>query len=135
MIIVVPFINSTGLAIVARRICAVVIFYPKKPKSCHHKLVVFTSFWSWLLNVSSVLSWLLNVSSVLSCLLKVYSIFELHSERFLGCYCVVDMLKVYGTTDFLILFFYVSEISLLLRSTLMRFFVVQTFSFLKTVWG
>ena len=36
-----------------KRICSVVIFCPKK--SCH-KLVVSTSFWSWLLNASSVLT-------------------------------------------------------------------------------
>ena len=36
-----------------KRICAVMIFCPK---ICRHKLVVSTSFWSWLLNVSSVLT-------------------------------------------------------------------------------
>ena len=31
-----------------------VIFFSEK--SCRHKMVVSTSFWSWLLNVSSVLT-------------------------------------------------------------------------------
>ena len=53
MFIVVPFIKSTGLAIVAEANlrCGDLL----SEKSCH-KLVVFTSFWSRLLNVSSVLT-------------------------------------------------------------------------------
>ena len=52
--IVVPIINSTGLAIVAEADlrCGDFLF----EKSCRHKLVVSTSFWSRLLNVSSVLT-------------------------------------------------------------------------------
>ena len=46
LFIVVPFISSTGLAIVAEADLSCVNFLPEK--SCH-KLVVSTSFWSWLL--------------------------------------------------------------------------------------
>ena len=53
VIIVVPFIRSTGLAIVAEADSLCGIFLSEK--SCH-KLVVSTSFWSRLLNVSSVLT-------------------------------------------------------------------------------
>ena len=49
--IVDPFINSTGLAIVAEADLRCGDFLSEK--ICH-KLVVSTSFWSWLLNVSSV---------------------------------------------------------------------------------
>ena len=52
--IVVPFINSTGLAIVAEADLRCGEFLSEK--SCRHKLVVSTSFWYWLLNVSSVLT-------------------------------------------------------------------------------
>ena len=52
--IVAPFISSTGLAIVAEADLLCVSYFPEK--ICRHKLVVFTSFWSWLLNVSSVLT-------------------------------------------------------------------------------
>ena len=48
----VPFINSTGLAIVAKADLCCGEFLSEK--SCCHKLVVSISFWSWLLNVSSV---------------------------------------------------------------------------------
>ena len=51
--IVVPFISSTGLAIVAEANLRCGDFLSEK--SCH-KLVVSTSFWSWLLSVSSVLT-------------------------------------------------------------------------------
>ena len=54
MFIVVPFINSTGLAIVAEVDFRCGDFLSKE--SCRHKLVVSTSFWSWLLNASSVLT-------------------------------------------------------------------------------
>ena len=53
MFIVVPFISSIGLAIVAEADFRCGDFLSEK--SCH-KLVVSTSFWSWLLNVSSVLT-------------------------------------------------------------------------------
>ena len=51
--IVVPFINSTGLAIVAEADLRCDDFLSEK--NCQ-KLVVSTSFWSWLLNVSSILT-------------------------------------------------------------------------------
>ena len=54
MFIVVPFISSTRLAIVAEAdLCC---GYFLSEKSCRHKLVVSTSFWSWLLIISSVLT-------------------------------------------------------------------------------
>ena len=49
----VPFINSTGLAIVAEAELRCGDFLSEK--NCH-KLVVSTSFWSWLLNNFSVLT-------------------------------------------------------------------------------
>ena len=55
---VVPFLNSTGLAIVAEADLRCGDFLSEKV--CRYKLVVSTSFWSWL--------WLLNVSSVLASL-------------------------------------------------------------------
>ena len=54
MFIVAPFIDSTDLAIVAEADLRCGDFLSKK--SCRHKLVVFTGFWSWLLNVFSVLT-------------------------------------------------------------------------------
>ena len=51
--IVVPFINSTGLAIVAEADLRCGDFLSEK--NCQ-KAVVSTSFWSWILNVSSVLT-------------------------------------------------------------------------------
>ena len=38
-------------------------------KSCRHKLVVFTSFWSWLLNVSSVLTSLKYTATIFGLLM------------------------------------------------------------------
>ena len=52
MFIVVPFINSTGLAIVTEADLRCGDFLSEK--SSRHKLVVSTSFWYWLLNASSV---------------------------------------------------------------------------------
>ena len=52
--IVVPFISSTGLAIVAEAELRCGDFLSEK--ICRHKLVVSTSFWSWLMSVSSVLT-------------------------------------------------------------------------------
>ena len=54
MLIVAPFIDSTVLAIVAQADLRCGDFLSEK--SCRHKLVVFTGFWSLLLNVSSVLT-------------------------------------------------------------------------------
>ena len=62
MFVVVPFINSTGSAIVAEAELRCGEF--SSEKSCRHKLVVSTSFWSWLLNVSSVLTSLKNAATV-----------------------------------------------------------------------
>ena len=53
MFIVVPFIRSTGLVIVAEADLLCGSFLSEK--SCHN-LVVSISFWSWLLNASSVLT-------------------------------------------------------------------------------
>ena len=49
MFIFVPFLNSTGLAIVAEVDLRSGDFLSEK--SCRYKLVVSTSFWSWLLKV------------------------------------------------------------------------------------
>ena len=51
---VVPFLNSTGLAIVAEADLRCGDFLSEKVS--RYKLVVSTSFWSWLLIVSSVLT-------------------------------------------------------------------------------
>ena len=67
MFIVIRFISSTGFALVAQADlrCGESL----SEKSCRHKLLVSTSFWYWLLNVSSVfislkytatLFWLVN---------------------------------------------------------------------------
>ena len=52
MFIVVPFINSAELAIVAEADLHCGEFFSEK--SCRHNLVVSLSFWYWLLNVFSV---------------------------------------------------------------------------------
>ena len=71
MFIVVPIINSAWLAIVAEEDSRCGDFLSEE--SCRHKLVVSTSFWSWLLNVSSVLRslkytatvfWVVNALSI-----------------------------------------------------------------------
>ena len=49
----VPFLKSTGLAIVAEADLGCDGFLSKLQIGCY-KLVVSTSFWSWLLKVSSV---------------------------------------------------------------------------------
>ena len=51
---VVPFIGSTGLAIIAEADLRCGVFLSEK--NCRHKLVVSTSFWYWLLNVFSFLT-------------------------------------------------------------------------------
>ena len=53
MFIVVPLISSTRLAIVAEADLLYGNFLSEKN---YHKLVVSISFWSWLLNASSVLT-------------------------------------------------------------------------------
>ena len=62
MFVVVPFINSTGSAIVAEAELRCGEF--SSEKSCRHKLVVSTSFWSWLLKVSSVFTSLTNTATL-----------------------------------------------------------------------
>ena len=57
-------------------------------KSCRYKLVVSTSFWSRLLNVSSVLTSLKYTATI-----------------FLGYQCVVGLLTNHRSTKFLILDF------------------------------
>ena len=57
----VPFINSTGLAIVAEADLPCEDFLSEK--NCRHKLVVSTNFWYWPLNVSSVLTFLKNTAT------------------------------------------------------------------------
>ena len=52
--IVVPFINSDGVATVPEADLRCDEFLSEK--SCRHKLVVSLCFWYWLLNVSSVLT-------------------------------------------------------------------------------
>ena len=54
MFIIVPFISSTGLVIVAEADLRCGDFLSEK--SCRHRLVVSTSVWPRLLNVSSVLT-------------------------------------------------------------------------------
>ena len=85
MFTVVPFISSTELAIVAEANLRCGDFLCEK--NCRYKLVVYTSFWSWLLYVSSILT-----------------TEKTHSDNFLG-YCVVGMMAVHGSTKFLILVF------------------------------
>ena len=63
MFIVIPFINSTGLVIVAEANLRCGDFLSEE--GCH-KLVVSTTFWSWLLNVSSVLT-SLNFTATILC--------------------------------------------------------------------
>ena len=79
-------------------------------------MVVSTSFWSWLLNVSSILTSLQYTGSLFWFVNALWVCW-----RFMG---VVSF-------DF---GFRVSEICLFLCSSLMRFFVVQFFSFFWTVW-
>ena len=92
-----------------RWICSVVNF-------CH-KLVVSTSFWSWILNASSV-----------STSLKYASLLFWFVIALWVCWLFLE----FWGLDFGV---YVSEICLFLCSTLMRFFVVQIFSFSRTVCG
>ena len=56
-------INSTGLAIVAEADLRCGDFLSEE--TCRHKLVVSTSFWSWLLNASSVLTSLKYIALLL----------------------------------------------------------------------
>ena len=86
-------------------------------KSCRHKLVVSTSFWSWLLKFFQF--WHLWITQ----------------RQFFWFWCVVGMLKVNRNTNFLVFVFFVSEISHFLCLSLMRSFVVQIFFiFQDIVW-
>ena len=61
---------------------------------------------------------------------------EIHSDAFLGCFCVVDILWVLGSTMFFGFCLYVSEICHSMCLCLMRSFVVQFFfSFFRTLCG
>ena len=62
MFIDVPFINSTGLAIVAEANLRSGEFLSEN--NCRHKLVVFISLWYWLLNFSSVLTSLKDTATI-----------------------------------------------------------------------
>ena len=64
MFVVVPILNSTDLAIVAEVDLRCGDFLSEK--SCRHKLVVSTSFWSWLLNASSFLTSLKHAALLFS---------------------------------------------------------------------
>ena len=64
MFVVVPILNSTGLAIIAEVDLRCGDFLSEK--ICSHKLVVSISFWSWLLNGSSVLTSLKNAALLIS---------------------------------------------------------------------
>ena len=113
--LVVPFLSSTGLAIVPEADWLSGDFLSEE--SCRHELVVSTSFWSWLLNVSSILTSLKQSATFFGLLL---------------CCGYADC-----SWEFWVLHFgiYVSEICIFLCSSLMRFFVVQIFSFSRTVCG
>ena len=69
MFIVDPFINSTGLAIVAEADLLGGNFLSEK--SCRYKLVVSTSFWSRLLIVSSVLTTKKYTATIFFCVVYV----------------------------------------------------------------
>ena len=115
MFIVVPFASSTGKAIVAEADLHRGDFLSEK--GCRHKLVVSTSFWSWLLNVSSVLTSLKYTATI-----------------FVGCYCVLGTMTAHGCFKFLILVLMFLKYVFLCLS-LMRSFVVQFFSFFRTLCG
>ena len=112
--IVVPIINSTWLAIVAEADLRCADFLSEE--SCH-KLVVYTSFWSWLLNASSVLT-----------SLKCAALLFWFSNAFWVCWLFMGVLGF----GFWCLCFW--NMSFFLSSSLMRFFVVQIFSFSRTMW-
>ena len=107
MFIVVSFISSLGLAIVAEPDSLGGIFLSEK--NSRYKLVVSTSFWSWLLNASSVLTSLKYAALLF---------------WFVNALWYADCSWEFWVLDFGI---YVSEICLFLSSSLMRFFVVQVF--------
>ena len=71
MFIVATFIDSTDLAILAEAELRCGDFLSEK--SCRHKLVVSTGFWSWLLNLSSVFTSLKNTATIF---LKFFRVFN-----------------------------------------------------------
>ena len=92
------------------------LWWSLSERSCH-KLVVFTSFWSWLLNVSSVLTSLKYTATFFGLLVRC--VFAHKSwENW-----VFDF-GLYG-----------SEKCRFLCLSLMRSFVVQIFSFSRTLCG
>ena len=115
---VVPFINSIVLAIFAEVDLRCGEFLSEK--SWRHKLVVSTSFWSWLLNVSSVLTSLNYTAIFLGLLMR--------------CGYNDDSWEYYvfnfGLYDF--------EICIFLCLSLIRSFVVQFFQgslwLVKSTW-
>ena len=91
------------------------LWYFLSEKSCRHKLVASTSFWSWLLNASSILT-----------SLKYAALLFWFVNALWVCWLFMGFLN-FG--------FYVSETCLFLCSSLMRFFVVQCFFiFEDSVW-
>ena len=116
MFIVVPFIRSTRLAIVAVADLLCGIFLSEK--SCRHKLVVSTSFWSWLLNASSFLTSLKYAALLFFRLLMRCGYADCSWDFWVLDFGLYDS----GTCLFLCLF-------------LMRSFVVQNFSFFRTLCG
>ena len=63
-----------------------------------------------------------------------FDMFEIHSDTFLGCICVVGMLTVHKSTKFLILFFMFLKYVFFLCLFLMQFLCTNFFIFKDTVW-
>ena len=113
--IVAPIIYFIGLAIVAKADLCCGDFLSEK--SCHHKLLVSTSFWSWLLNVSSVLTSLKYIALLLWFVNALWV-----------CWWFLGVLSFW----FWSLCFWKMSF---LCSFLIRSFVVQIFSFFRTTHG
>ena len=115
MLIVVPFISSTVLAIVAEANMRCGDFLSEK--SFRHKLIVSTSFWSWLLNASSVLT-----------SLKIPALLFWFVNALWVCWLIMGVLG-FG-------FWYLCfRKTSFLCSSLMRFLWYKFFSFSRTVCG
>ena len=115
MFIVVPFIISTGLAIVAAADLHCGIFLSEK--NGRHKLVVSTNFWSWLLNASSVLT-----------SLKIAALLFWFVNALWVCWLIMGVLG-FG-------FWYLCfRKTSFLCSSLLRFLWYKIFSFSRTVCG
>ena len=115
MFIIVPFISSTVLAILAEADLLCGNFLSEK--NCRRNLVVSTSFWSWLLNFSSVLTSLKYTANFFAFLMR---------SGF------AEISREYYFFDFGL---YVSEICHFLCLSTMQSFVVQIFSFFRTLCG